>query len=273
MGIGGGSAIAPLLLFVGNLRPAAVSGTTLATVLLISAVGTGAYASLGHLNLGLAWPIAMGSVVGSVLGALTAKRLSMRLMVGMFLVILPYFAIKEFWPGFLAPSLAAGTVSLGILGFGTGFFSGLLGISGASFVVPSLVGFFLIDHHSAQGIAISVALADSIAGTVTHAHAGNVNYRILVRLAVPAVLAAVAGAFLSDSLSASVLRNLFGIFVVTIWALMLVRWMSDCLSSRSKSSSHRGVRADASAADRAHTCGKYDGLAPGSGSSRRWGEG
>lgn len=33
LGIGGGSAIAPLLLLTGSLRPAQVSGTTLATVL------------------------------------------------------------------------------------------------------------------------------------------------------------------------------------------------------------------------------------------------
>ena len=90
LGIGGGSAIAPLLLLTGTLRPAQVSGTTLSTVLLISMVGSGAYAALGHLNLELAWPIAMGSVVGCVLGAFTSKRLSMRLMIAMFLVILPY---------------------------------------------------------------------------------------------------------------------------------------------------------------------------------------
>ncbi len=38
LGIGGGSVMAPLLLSTGRLRPAQVSGTTLATVLLISLV-------------------------------------------------------------------------------------------------------------------------------------------------------------------------------------------------------------------------------------------
>ena len=245
LGIGGGSAIAPLLLVTGRLRPAEVAGTTLAVVVLISAVGSGAYSSLGHLDVGIAWPIAVGSVAGSVFGALAARRLSMRAMVGMFLLILPYFAIKQFWPGLLAPSLAASTVSLGVLGFGTGVFSGLLGLSGASLVVPSLVGFFLIDQHSAQGIAISVALADSIAGAVTHARARNVNYRAVARLAAPAVLAAVAGALLSDSLSVSMLRNLFGVFMLGIWAIMLLRWMRGSMRTRPKSSSHRGAETDA----------------------------
>jgi uncharacterized membrane protein YfcA len=227
LGIGGGSAIVPLLLIAGTLRPAQVSGTTLATVLVISIVGSGAYASLGHLDFGLVWPIAIGSVLGSILGALTAKRLSMRLMVGILLVILPYFAVKELWPSLAAPEIATSTTSLVILGIGTGFLSGLLGISGASLVVPSLVGFFMMDHHAAQGIAMNVALSDSIAGTATHARAGNINYRILLYLAAPALVAAGAGAFLSYSLPGSTLRILFGMFVITIWTIMMVRWLKD----------------------------------------------
>ena len=56
-------------------------------------------------------------------------------------------------------------MALVLLGLATGFCSGLLGIGGASLVVPSLVAFFLIDHIAAQGIAMSVALADSFAAT------------------------------------------------------------------------------------------------------------
>ncbi len=225
LGIGGGSVIAPLLLLVTRLRPAQVAGTTLATVLVISMVGSGAYASLGNLNLELAWPIAAGSVAGSVLGSLMAKRVSMGLMLLMFLTIIPYFALKEFWPSMASPALGANLLSLGALGFGTGILSGMLGISGASLVVPSLVGFFFLDHHAAQGIAMGVALADSLAGAVTHAKARNVQWSLLAYLVVPAALAAVGGALLSDALPGSVLRYLFGVFLVIIWALMLLRSM------------------------------------------------
>ena len=51
LGIGGGSAIAPLLLILTHLRPSQVAGTTLGTVFVVSAVGSIAYLSLGHLNL------------------------------------------------------------------------------------------------------------------------------------------------------------------------------------------------------------------------------
>lgn len=232
LGIGGGSAIAPLLLLNGKLRPAQVSGTTLATVLLISLVGSGAYASLGHLNLGLAWPIAMGSVAGAVTGALVARRLSMGLMLGLFIVILPYFAVKELWPSVAAPVMSTSLVWLIALGMGTGFLSGLLGIGGASLVVPSLVGFFLLDHHAAQGIAITVALADSSAGALTHARAGNINYRVLMYMSIPAVLAALAGAFLSNSLPDPALRYLFVIFMAAVFATLLCRCIKGYLWGR-----------------------------------------
>ena len=84
LGIGGGSAIAPLFLLMGRMRPAQMAGTTLTAVLLISAVGSGAYASLGHVDLGMALPIADGSVTGAVLGAIMARRLSLMLMAASF---------------------------------------------------------------------------------------------------------------------------------------------------------------------------------------------
>ncbi len=121
--------IAPLLLLTGKLRPFQVSGTTLSTVVVISLVGSLTYASFGHLNLELAWPIAMGSVAGSIVGALSAKRLSIGLMVTIFVVILPYFALKEFWPSFAAPVIGTNLLSLGMLGFAAGILSGFLGIS------------------------------------------------------------------------------------------------------------------------------------------------
>ena len=115
---------------------------------------------------------------------------------------------------------------------GTGFLSGLLGIGGASLVVPSLVGFFLLDHHAAQGIAISVALADSSAGALTHARAGNINYRVLMYMSIPAVLAALAGAFLSNSLPDLALRYLFVIFMMAVFATLLYRCIRGYLWSR-----------------------------------------
>ena len=239
LGIGGGSVIAPLLLVMGTLRPAQVAGTTLTAVLVISIVGSGAYASLGYLDLTVAWPIAVGSVAGSILGALSARRLSVGLMVGIFLAILPYFVIKEFWPSFAGPVISADIVSLAILGFAAGTFSGLLGISGASLVVPALVGFFLIDHHAAQGIAMSVALADSLAGVATHARSRNIHFRTLVYLAAPALVAALAGALLSHSLSGSILRNLFGTFMAAVWVLMLVRLTKESVLSRMASLYYR----------------------------------
>ena len=241
LGIGGGSAIAPLLLLTGTLRPAQISGTTLATVFLISLVGSGAYASLGHLDLGLIWPIASGSVSGAVLGALMARRLSKQLMIVLFLLILPYFAVKELWPAFASPEISTSLVTLAVLGFSTGFLSGLLGISGASLIVPSLVAFFLVDHHTAQGIAITVALADSLAGAVTHGRGGNINYRVVVYMAGPAIVAALVGALVSNSLSSSTIRYLFVIFMGATWIGMLWRLVRDLATWRSVLRGHQGA--------------------------------
>ncbi len=234
LGIGGGSVIAPLLLVTTGLRASQVSGTTLATVLVISAIGVAAYASLGHLSLGLAWPIAAGSAAGAVLGAMMSGRLSQRWMGVIFVVILPYFTLKEFFPSLAAPDMAADVLTLGLLGAVTGFLSGLLGISGASLVVPSLVAFFLIDHHTAQGIAIGVALADSLAGTAAHSRKRTIDRRVFLLMAIPALFGALVGALLSDLLSSVALRYIFGVFMLAIWGLMLVRLVGFLTVKRSE---------------------------------------
>lgn len=110
-------------------------------------------------------------------------------------------------------------MSLVVLGSATGFISGLLGISEASLVVPSLVAFLLLDHHAAQGIAISVALADSIAGTATHAKQGNIDYSVLRRIALPAI----------------VLRNLFATFMMATWAMLVARLVRDYMDAKAVS--------------------------------------
>ncbi len=227
LGIGGGLVISPLLLLFGILRPAQVAGTTLAAVLVTSTVGSGAYASLGHLNLGIAWPIAMGSVLGCVLGAQMSKHLSTRMMTILFLIVLPYFALKDLFPSLVGPVFPTDFVPLVMLGVSTGLMSGLLGIGGASLVVPSLVGFFLLDHHAAQGIAMGVALADSFAGVFAHARQGNIHYRVLLHLAIPGCAAALGGALLSHSLSSPVLATLFGVLLLTVWLGMGVRLIVD----------------------------------------------
>ena len=102
-------------------------------------------------------------------------------------------------------------------------------------MVPSLVAFFLIDHHVAQGVAISVALADSLAGVITHARAKNINYRVVLYLAAPAMVAAAGGALLSNSLPSVALRYVFVVFLVSVWVSLLVRLIVDYLQVRTAS--------------------------------------
>ena len=171
-----------------------------------------------------------------------SKRLSIGVMTLMFLAILPYFALKELWPSLATPDIASTTQSLILMGFAAGLLGGLLGISGASLVVPSLVAFFLIDHHAAQGIAMSVAFADSLAGVITHLWQGNVNWRALTNLAPIALFAALAGAFLSHYLPEPALRILFGGFMTAVLLMMVGRLVGGLFRSRpiAQSTYHAG---------------------------------
>ena len=86
------------------------------------------------------------------------------------------------------------------------------------------MAFFLIDHIAAQGIAMSMALADSFAGVAVHARGRNINYGVLLYIAPAALVAAVAEAMVSHQLPEVVLRDLFGIFMVVVWIFLAVGW-------------------------------------------------
>ncbi len=67
--------------------------------------------------------------------------------------------------------------------------------------------------------------------------------RMLLYLAIPAVMASVGGAILSDHLSASALRYMFAVFMVAVWATLLARLAKDWLRGKvlSRGSAALGV--------------------------------
>ena len=88
---------------------------------------------------------------------------------------------------------------LALLGLGTGFLAGLLGIGGGMVLVPFLT-YFLGQQHVAPGLAVKMAIATSMATIVftsvssvrAHHQRGAVRWDIARRLAPGIVLGSMA---------------------------------------------------------------------------------
>ena len=115
-----------------------------------------------------------------------------------------------------------------LLGSLAGLMAGLLGVGGGLIIVPALVFLFSLQGiesvhmvHMAIGTSLATIVITSIASTWAHHRHGAVQWPVLLRLAPGIILGALLGAVIADYLSATHLRQVFGVFELLVAAQML----------------------------------------------------
>ena len=101
------------------------------------------------------------------------------------------------------------------LGLGAGMLAGLFGVGGGILFVPALVALGL-EHHVATGTSLLAIIPTVLVGTWQQERYGNVRWRAAAVIGVAAAAAAQGGVVLAESLSGSVLRKLFAVFLLGV---------------------------------------------------------
>ena len=97
------------------------------------------------------------------------------------------------------------------------------GIGGGSLLLIYLTSFAALDQHPAQGINLLYFLPAAAAALPSHAKNGLLEQRIILPAVVTGLAAAGLTAWLSNALDTSVLRKLFGLFLLYIGLTELFR--------------------------------------------------
>ncbi len=109
-----------------------------------------------------------------------------------------------------------------IIGIASGIISGM-GIGGGVILIPALVVASGIDQHTAQGINLIYFIPTAIIALVVHI----IKKRIEFKTAIPVILTGLAGAYfgsrLALSMDGTVLRRMFGVFLLVIGAYELYK--------------------------------------------------
>ncbi|SHJ24402.1 sulfite exporter TauE/SafE family protein [Lutispora thermophila] len=113
--------------------------------------------------------------------------------------------------------------SLWIIGFIAGIFNGLCGSGGGTILVPSLVFFTKVKDHNAHATAIAVILPLTIISSLIYAKSGIININTTFKVTIGTVIGAYIGSKLLNRLSISILRKLFGIFMIIAAIRMIIR--------------------------------------------------
>ncbi len=234
--IGGGIIMVPLLMALANFDQRRAAATSLAAIVPASIVGSTTYLLAGEIDLLAGFFIAIGGIVGALLGSAVLKRIPIIWLRWMFIVFILLVAARMV---LVSPvrgeSLEfSALVALGyvLLGLVMGILSGLFGIGGGIIVVPALIGIFAISDLIAKGTSLLVMIPTSAIGTGANWRAGTVDVRAGLIVGVAATTASIPGAALALALPARLSGILFGLLLLVVAAQLTVRALRTSRSPR-----------------------------------------
>lgn len=109
-----------------------------------------------------------------------------------------------------------------LLGLVAGSLSGLIGIGGATVIIPALVLLFGLTQHMAQGttLALMVPPIGLLAAWVYYKN-GNVNLKIAAFVCIGFFIGGLVGAKLAAGIPENILRKMFGVFLLIVSLRMI----------------------------------------------------
>ena len=226
-GVGGGIVLVPLLVTVAGFDQRRAAATSLLAIVPTAIAGSITYILHGQIDWIAAAGMTVGAVAGSIMGGRLLVRIPLALLRWLFIALLVVVAIRV---AFVVPERGAPLefsipVLLAYLAIGLvmGLAAGLFGIGGGAIAVPALVGIMGISDLIAKGTSLLVMAPTSLAGTITHARNGYVNWRAGAIVGVSATIAAIGGALLAFAIPPRLSSVLFAILLLAMAVQLAVR--------------------------------------------------
>lgn len=113
-------------------------------------------------------------------------------------------------------------VILSFIGILAGILSGMFGVGGGMIIVPALMYFMHMNQHEAQGTSIGLMLLPiGILAASEYHRTGNLNVNYGLLIAAGFVFGGYLGSKISLSISASLLKKIFGVLMLFVSLKMI----------------------------------------------------
>lgn len=113
-------------------------------------------------------------------------------------------------------------LGLVLIGLAAGTLSGLLGIGGATILIPAMLLIYQMTQHMAQGTSIAALLLPvGLLAAIKYYQAGNINVKFAAFLAIGFLIGGYVGALIAQPIPDLTLRKLFGIYLLIIAIQMI----------------------------------------------------
>lgn len=220
LGLGGGVIMIPLMTWLAKMTQHQAHGTSLVAIVFTAIAAGVTYFLHGEVDWKVAIILAGSATVTARFGARYAHSLpekKLKMAFGFFLIFASIMLIAK-------GSLPKTTWTLGpwtsifvflMIGFVTGFVSGMMGVGGGGVMVPLMVVLGNIGQHMAQGTSLIAMIPASASGASTHYRLGNVRMDVGSGLIVGSLVGAYVGAATASQLPDFHLKVVFA--AVGVW--------------------------------------------------------
>ena len=110
-----------------------------------------------------------------------------------------------------------------LLGLIAGIFGGMFGIGGGTILIPAMVYLFKFSQHQAQGTSLAaLVLPIGLLAAWRYYRSGNVNVGVAGFICIGFFIGGLLGADLVQNISDSLLKRLFGVFLLFVSLQMIL---------------------------------------------------
>jgi len=110
-----------------------------------------------------------------------------------------------------------------LIGLLAGIFGGLVGVGGGIVMIPLMVGILKMGQHKAHGTSLVALVFTGISGAITYAMQGSIDLTASLLIAITAIFTARPGAHYAHTLAEGTLKRSFGVFMIVVSLLLLVK--------------------------------------------------
>jgi uncharacterized membrane protein YfcA len=215
-GVGGGTILIPLLLMLGFETKVAI-GISVVQMVFSSVYGSYLNNKKGNLDIKMVAIIGVGGFCGALLSGYIAALLSDRTLELMFFAFATFALVRMFFKTHEnAQERELHYSFLLLIGLILGALSMTIGVGGSILLVPILVAFLHIKLKKATSAGLFFVVFSSIAGLISHAIEGHIDYESGVTIGIASLFGVYLGIHLKERVSHQVQKSLLILFYLFV---------------------------------------------------------
>lgn len=220
LGVGGGTILVPLLLFMGLDMKMAV-GISVTQMMLSSIYGSILNYIKGSLKLNSGVFIGIGGFIGAMFSGYIVKFSSHETLGGLFLSLVAFAIIRFFiTPHETNKQEIDSKLIFVLIGVVVGALAISVGVGGALLITPILVGFLHFPLKKAVSLSLFFVVFSSVSGFISQSYYGNIDYKLGFMVGVASLVGVYFGVKIYHKIDTKIHKKILLFWYILVFVLV-----------------------------------------------------